>query len=239
MPKSSLSYFYTLNYLRHNQRRQEHLASLNLPIAGRAVLELGAGVGSHTTFFLDRGCRVVSVEARRENVEAFQAVYVANKRYAAKRNLRLVFGDIESEPGPGVEAADIVYCYGLLYHLKDPERAIRWISAHCTSFCLLETRVSMGADETVNPTSEDRTHPTAGLSGIACRPTRPWVFNRLKECFEHVYVPRTQPWHEEFPVDWTAVVPPDVPVRAVFVASREPLTNPNLLSELPLRQTRH
>ena len=56
-------------YQRHNQRRQEHLASLQLDLVGKSVLEVGAGVGDHTFYFLDRDCTVVSVEARRENCQ--------------------------------------------------------------------------------------------------------------------------------------------------------------------------
>src|SRR5580704_12589348 len=47
-------------YQRHNQRRQEHLASLQLDLVSKSVLEVGAGVGDHTFYFLDRDCTVVS-----------------------------------------------------------------------------------------------------------------------------------------------------------------------------------
>ena len=60
--------FWSGHYTRHNQRRQEHLASLNLSIAGRTVLETGAGLGDHTGFFLDRGCNVIVTDARPENL---------------------------------------------------------------------------------------------------------------------------------------------------------------------------
>ncbi len=62
------SVFHAHFYLRHNQRRQEHLASLGLPIAGASVLEVAAGIGDHTSFFLDRGCSVLSTEARQESL---------------------------------------------------------------------------------------------------------------------------------------------------------------------------
>ena len=52
------------HYQRHNARRQEHLASLQLDLAGKRVLEVGAGIGDHTTFFLDRECTVVATEPR-------------------------------------------------------------------------------------------------------------------------------------------------------------------------------
>jgi hypothetical protein len=72
---------------------------------------------------------------------------------------------------------------------------------------------------------------------MGCRPTRPWVFNRLKRLFAHVYATKTQPAHEEFPLDWTVTPPKGVFHRAVFVASRRPLSKPLLLDHLPDRQT--
>ena len=72
--------------------------------------------------------------------------------------------------------------------------------------------------------------------GTGCRPTRLWLFNRLKAAFAHVYVPRTQPAHAEFPSDWTAAAPADRMTRAVFVASRAPLALPTLLDHLPDHQ---
>lgn len=47
-------YFHSYDYLRHNARRLEHLASLGLPITGRSVLEVGAGIGDHSHFYIDR-----------------------------------------------------------------------------------------------------------------------------------------------------------------------------------------
>jgi hypothetical protein len=79
--------------------------------------------------------------------------------------------------------------------------------------------------------------PSQSVSGIGCRPTRPWLFKRLSQLFPHAYVPRTQPSHEDFPLDWSA--PPNLAraSRAVFIASRKPLDNPWLLDHLPDRQT--
>jgi hypothetical protein len=49
--------FLAPHYRRINARRLEHLIELGLPLQQRSVLELGAGVGELTSFFLDRGCR--------------------------------------------------------------------------------------------------------------------------------------------------------------------------------------
>ncbi|MEG4231950.1 hypothetical protein QUA40_07545 [Microcoleus sp. Pol11C3] len=60
----SITVFHCDGYLRHNQRKLEHLASLGLDIVGKTVLELGAGIGDHTSFFRDRSCEVIVTEGR-------------------------------------------------------------------------------------------------------------------------------------------------------------------------------
>ena len=63
------TYFTNDEYQRHNRRRQEHLASLALPLVNKTVLEVGAGIGDHTSFFLDRQCRVTVTDALDENLD--------------------------------------------------------------------------------------------------------------------------------------------------------------------------
>jgi hypothetical protein len=218
------------HYQRHNQRRLEHLATLGLDLAGSTVLEVGAGVGDHTSFFLDRGCRVVSTEVRDESLALLRA------RYPQIEVRKL---DMEHpEPVPG-GPFDVVYCYGLLYHLRNPAGAVAYMADCCRRLLLLETCVSFGDAEEQNPCPEPAEDYTQSAVGVGCRPTRPWVFHRLKEHFPFVYVTRTQPWHEEFPLDWSAPPPgPGALTRAVFVASRSALPNPALMDGIPTLQTR-
>lgn len=100
----------------------------------------GAGVGDHTTSFLDRGCTGLSVEPRRE-------LPIVCSRYAGTRQI--------------------------------------W-----------------------------------SFQGIGCQPTRPWVFSHQKTLFPYAYATKTQPAHEEFPLDWTPPPARNGLHRAVFVASR-------------------
>jgi SAM-dependent methyltransferase len=232
--------FRSVFYIRHNARRQEHLASLGLDLHGKSVLEIGAGAGDHTTFFLDRGCTVVSVEARAQNCAWFAATlreharwgYEAAGRATIHQGVAARLGDVV----PG--RFEIVYCYGLLYHVADPDAALAAMAERCDGMLLLETCVSFGADEAVNPVPERRQSLTQSVEGMGCRPTRPWIFRRLARLFPYVYVPRTQPAHEDFPLDWTR---PELArghmTRAVFIASRRPLVNPALLDHLPPLQT--
>src|SRR5262249_37173225 len=131
-----------------------------------------------------------------------------------------------------------VFCYGLLYHVRDPARLIRLMAAACDGLCLVEACVSYGSDEAVHPTPEDPRWASQSYHGMGCRPTRPWIHGMLRRAFPHVYVPRTQPSHEEFPLDWSMDPPEGVLTRAVFVASRSALTNGMLLDSLPTIQTR-
>jgi SAM-dependent methyltransferase len=226
-PRDAFTYF---EYLRHDQRRLEHLASLGLPIAGSSVLEVGAGIGGHTSFFLDRGCRVVSTEARPENLE------VLRTRYPGMQVKRL---DLDNPDSSLEETFDIVHCYGVLYHLKKPAGAIEYMSTRCRKLLLLETCVSPGDEESLNPCPEPEGTLSQSVHGIGCRPTRSWVFNQLNRHFEFVYMPATQPNHSEFPVDWTSSKPNDGLVRSVFIASRQQLENPFLVTHVPMRQRRH
>jgi SAM-dependent methyltransferase len=227
------------NYQRHNGRRLEHLASLRLDLRTKSVLELGAGVGDLSTFFLDRDCTLVSVEARPENCRIFSDTMLALAAggYTRLRRSRLIEGDVESLDRLAGGTFDVVFCYGLLYHLRDPEGALALMADRCTGMLLLETCVSLGRAETLNPIDEPVSEPSQAFSGHGCRPTRAWVFSRLKRLFPHVYVPRTQPAHEEFPLDWTIAAPAASYTRAIFIAARAPLDNPLLLEELPDRQT--
>lgn len=224
-----LKHFGNENYQRINHRRLEHLASLHLPLENLRVLEVGAGIGDLTSFFLDRNCEVVISEGRQANLTYLR------QRYP---ELPVIFLDLDNPPEDLGQHFDVVFCYGVLYHLCHPAKALAFLARHCQKMLLLETCVSYGSESQLNPCSEDAAIPTQSLSGSGCRPTRSWVYQNLAQHFEYVYIPRTQPYHREFPCDWT--IPPPSPglTRAIFIASRQPLENPILTPELLVRQVR-
>lgn len=224
--------FHSFPYLRHTQRRLEHLASLGLPIAGNSVLEVGAGIGDHTSFFLDRNCDVTIAEPREENLSILRSRFP---------NQTILCLDLE-KPEPGIlpqEKFDIVYCYGVLYHVREPKRAIQYMARVCSKFLLLETCVSYGDEQKINIVQENQDVASQAISGYGCRPTRSWVFHALRENFEFVYMPVTQPWDEEFPLNWVSPTEGPSFTRAVFVASRQSMENDVLIEGIPTKQTRH
>jgi hypothetical protein len=219
--------FWSTHYLRHNQRRQEHLATLGLSLAGQTVLEVGAGIGDHTSFFVDRGCSVTVTESKDRNLA------VLRDRYPGFDVRQL---DLNKPPRDAIDV-DIVYCYGTLYHLEHPGIAIAWMARCARRMLLLETCVAAGEADQLYPFDEPAGDPENAASGRGCRPTRSWLRRELAAGFSHVYVPLTQPWHEEFPLDWTRPELASQPlIRTVFVATHRAIANPMLTEELPMTQ---
>ena len=226
-----IAHFRSEHYLRINHRRLEHLATLNLPIRGRHVLELGAGIGDLTNYFLDRDCEVTAIEGRAENVNLFK------ERFDDNTKVNIHQADLDNPPSFDGQTWPIIFAYGLLYHLSNPTQLIDWMASHCSELIILSTCVTPNSDTTINPLHEDATASSQAISGTGCRPTRQWVFNQLRRVMPHVYATVTQPAHDEFPLDWSNVSPSATGLaRAVFVASRIPLdTNTPLTQALPIR----
>jgi hypothetical protein len=207
------------------------LASLRIKLKNMSVLDVGAGIGDHSHFYIDRGCSVTVTDARIENLTYLRRNYLdCNVQYLNMESPSCV----ENSP------FDIVHCYGLLYHLSNPKQAIEFLSQNTRKFLFLETCVSFGDSEGINLIGELQTNPTQAYSGIGCRPTRIWIFKELQKLFKYVYLPTTQPWHDEFPLDWSSPGTHKASLaRAIFVGSRELLENENLTTTLLSQQSRH
>jgi len=208
-----------------NNARMTHLASLHLPIEGKSVLEVGAGIGLLTDFFEARGCKVFSTDARPENIAELM------RRHPRRRAAVL---DLERTERIGsLGRFDVVFCYGTLYHLASPEPALEAL-AQISDSILLETCLSPGRAEEVPLVEESAAANQAYSPMGGTRPTRAWVLSKLRRYWGHGYISVTQPSHSEFPLDWTAP-PTGRNTRAIFVASKAPLANPLLTSDIPDR----
>jgi len=209
----------------HTRGRQAHLASLGLPLEDKRVLEVGAGVGHHTGFWVNRGCKVTAIDVRDENIAILKEDHP--NATVIKHNL-----DAEEFP-PGTEA-DIVYAYGVLYHLTEPARALEQWASVCKEMLLLETCVTGREDEPLwkNDVYENVADPRDNPCGWAYWPSREFVVEELNKHFEFVYVPVTQPDLADFPLDWSLPQVASEYTRAIFVASKTPLDNPLLLGPI-------
>lgn len=153
--------FWSPHYVRHNRRRLAHVASLELGLAGRTVLEVGAGIGDHTRFLLAQGCDVIASEAQEDNLA------VLRERFP-ELDIRRI--DLNEPPEP--IAADVVYCYGTLYHLHMPAEAIAWMSRCAREMLLLETCVAYGDEPALYPLRNPRARNMHSRGTVAGPPAR-------------------------------------------------------------------
>ena len=202
----SIQEFASEGYQLHNHAVQRHLASLGLDLRNKSVLELGAGVGDHTQFWLDRSCNVLAVEGREENVIEFR------KRFP---QVQMTQFDLDSDYWP-FDNYQIIYAYGVLYHLKDPIMSLNHWAAGCTELLLLETIVSNRARP--HHAKEDPNDCRDGLCETAVHLPYAEIIKELQLLFEYVYVPERAPQHPEFIDDW-ANPPVGGYVRGVFIGT--------------------
>lgn len=219
------SLFQMSPYQQHNIARLAHLDSLGLSLSGKTVFEFGAGIGDHTYYLMIKKCKVLPTDSRDELLEFIQ------KRFA----IPTMKFDVEHDLNKLADLPyyDIFYCYGLLYHVSNPEQFLLSMKNKC-GMLLLETCVSHDFRESgPHLVNENLENPTQATSGTGCRPSRSWIFEKLKSVFPFVYLPTTQPNHQEFPKDWTKPMEDrSTLVRAVFIASMNPIENPLLTDQL-------
>jgi SAM-dependent methyltransferase len=172
-----------------NEARLAHLASLGLPLEGRRVLDVGGGPGHLAQFFVDRGCSVISTDARQENIDRMRDLYPALEGHVA---------DVEEDDLAQFGHFDVVFCYGLLYHLENPVRALRNIVGVCGDLLLLETMVCDSSAAVIR-VEDEYLSANQALRGIAHRPSSSWIAMVLDRLgFHHVYAARTPPDHPDY-----------------------------------------
>lgn len=206
-----------------NRARMLHLESLKLTLAGKSVLDVGCGVGNLTRFFLERNCRVTCIDGRPENIETLKRRLPGVPAYVAR---------VDTDPLVRLGRFDVVFCYGLLYHLENPVDGLRNLASVCDEFLLLETVVSDHELPVVRLLDEPGDTANQALGGLGCRPTPSFVAMALTRAgFGFVYVPVTPPSHPDFQFDWLNNLDcarDNHLLRCVFVASRRELENPQL-----------
>jgi SAM-dependent methyltransferase len=226
VPPGGVECFDTPEALELNQARLDHLRSLSLPLEGKRVVDVGCGVGHLAQFFVARGCDVLCVDARKENLDRLGVLYPGLKAR--------VF-DLERDSFEDLGRFDVVFAYGVLYHLEDPFRAVRGLASICDDLLLLETMIADHPLPLVRVAEETSTYSQA-LQRVGSRPTPSFIVLALRAAgFRYVYAPRTPPAHRDFRFQWKSDMS-DVrgghPLRCTFVASRRALPNSSTLSLL-------
>lgn len=206
-----------------NTARLDFLDSLDLPVDGKRVLDAGCGVGHHTPFYVSRGCRVVGVDGRAENIA------VMRERYPAVEG---IVGDVQQMDLEALGPFDIVHCFGLLYHTDSPVAALRALAGVCREYLILETIVC-DAGEPLMLLADEQFVANQALDGLACRPSPSFVAMALDRLgFAHVYGTTAPPRHPDFLFEWKGThesARDGHNLRCMFVASRVPVACAHLV----------
>jgi SAM-dependent methyltransferase len=206
-----------------NHARLSWLETADLPVRGKSVLDAGCGVGHFADFYVSRGCRVVGIDGRPENVAELKRRQPSVGAFVA---------DVQQSLDH-LGRFDVVHCFGLLYHLDSPIAALRNFSKICNELVVLETTIC-DAFRPLAVLADEPPTVNQALAGIGSRPTPSFVVFALNRIgFSFVYGASRPPEHPDFQFDWRDnydVQRDGHNLRCMFVASRSRLELPALVS---------
>jgi SAM-dependent methyltransferase len=132
---------------------------------GMRVLEVGAGLGHIGEVFVHLGFDVTSTDGRPEFVERMRA-----------RGRKSFVLDLDSTGVDEVGEFDLVLCFGVLYHLAEPEKFLHSCGRKARVLAL-ETVVCDSAEPILPHVREPSgwRGKDQALQGTGCRPSPTWV----------------------------------------------------------------
>jgi FkbM family methyltransferase len=155
----------------------------------RTAVDAGCGVGFFAQTLTELGLETRGFDGRFENVVE-----------ARKRFPKIAFecGDLESAEIAALGTFDLVLCFGLLYHLESPMRAIRHLRALTGEGLLIESMCVPG-DDAHMMLREEPLQPDQSLTDMAFYPSELCLVKMLYRAgFAHVYRVARLPEHDDF-----------------------------------------
>lgn len=214
--------FHNKSAIEINIQRVRHIEKLKIDWSGQSVLDMGCGTGYFAKHFEKNNAKVTFADARSQNLEE------AKLRAPIGKAIQF---NIEKDPIEKLGFFDIVFSYGLLYHLENPMSAIRKLSLVCKSILLIETII---CDHTlpVNQLVLESPHVNQALHGIGSRPSPAYIILSLRNAgWRWIYTAKNPPDHPDFHFEWKNNLEYSrhgKNLRCFFLASRSPLNNPEL-----------
>jgi tRNA (mo5U34)-methyltransferase len=181
----------------------------------RNVLDIGCGVGYFSKFLDELGFKVVGMDGRAENiVEASRRLPGIDFRVA----------DVEDPQFCPNRQFDFVLCFGLLYHLENPLRALRNLSTVARQALFLES-LSIPDSLPFLLLTREADSEDQSLTTVAFYPSEACLAQMCHAAgFEAVYRFRKMPEHEQFRASFFRRRR-----RTMLVASHIPLDVPSLV----------
>ena len=194
---------------------KEFLEAVRKQIDLSSAVDVGCGVGDFSKFLSGMGIKVVAVDGRQENVTE-----------GKRRHPEITFLTANAEDLPLAEMStfDLVFCFGLLYHLENPFRAIRQLHALTNKILLIETMFVPGSEPTMSLLDEGISE-NQGLNYVAFYPSESCLVKMLYRAgFPFVYRFERLPADQLYTASaWRKRM------RTLLVASKTALTVDNLV----------
>ncbi len=211
------------HYVDITEARLNHFKSLNLPITGKTVIDVGCGIGRFSEFFVSQSCDIFCIDGRSENIKILKELYP---------ELKAAVVDLETSTILEYGKFDVVFCYGLLYHLADPFGFIKNAFRICGEMMIIETCITDANDPILRIVHESKSDITQAVSGTGSRPSPSYVITCLYLTgFKYVYSPVELPNHKQFQYKRTndfSYLRDGEPIRDIFVASHKEIPNSRL-----------
>ena len=175
-----------------NQRRMEILDRLLVdlkPLELKSAVDTGCGIGIFSQHLAGLGMQVVAFDARSENIAE-----------AKKRFPRLQFNtrDIEDPKVLELGSFDLALCFGLLYHLENPSRAIRNLHGLTKKVLIIESMIAPHK-RPMGVLIAEGASETQSLCSVALVPSEAYLVDMLYRAgFPTVYRTTELPNHEDF-----------------------------------------
>ncbi len=165
------------------------LSELKEKLGLRTAIDIGCGVGYFAGLLRNLGFEITAVDGRQENVEE------ARRRFPQVR-----FETCDAED-PGLRQLgtfDLVFCFGLLYHLQNPLLTIRHLHVMTRQLLLVEAVIFPGETPIMGLVDEGLTEDQ-GLSHFAFYPTEACLVKMLYRAgFAFVYRFKKMPDHPDY-----------------------------------------
>jgi tRNA (mo5U34)-methyltransferase len=155
----------------------------------KTALDLGCGLGHYAEILSQHGLDVLAVDGRAENVEE------ARRRFP---HLKFQVADAQNPELAQLGKFDLVFCFGLLYHLENPFRVVRSIAELSSKLTLIEGIV-YPSPEPAMVLMDENTGVDQGLNYMAFYPSEPCLVKMLRRAgLAHCYNPERMPAHPEY-----------------------------------------
>lgn len=157
------------------------------------AVDAGCGFGFFADYLDNRALKVMAFDGRPDNIAT------ARERYP---RVEFKIRDIEDPSTNLLGGFDLSLCFGVLYHLENPFRAVRNLASLTKKVLLLET-VIVPTNALAAYIYEEEQRDDQGLNYIAMIPTEAWLVKSLyRSGFPFVYKPKRLPDHNDFRASW-------------------------------------